>query len=83
MPVPKDRLDAAFFDILERLILGKMKMFVGAVQAAGKKGTRGRIKSTRGFWKGTLGVAMECGMGRNTGDQMRSVFEICRKVAGG
>ena len=74
-----------YFIPLEKLIpeLGKpqIRLFLGLVNPDDEEGTRNRISTEKRVIKAKFGVATECGMGRFTREQFRSVLEVCASVA--
>jgi hypothetical protein len=85
LPVPKDRVDEAYYKPLQDLKLSpETDLVLGLVHANDLKGTQSRIataSSVLGDGR-RFGVSTECGMGRTSRDELDSIFEICRDVTG-
>ncbi len=80
MPVPKDRLDEAYYAPLKDLKLGPDgELVLGLVHGGDLEGTEKRIETARKFGK-NFAVATECGMGRTKKDEFDSVLEIMAAV---
>ena len=80
MPVPKDRLDTAYFDPLKNLDIGDAKLFLGLVHSHDEDGTRQRLKAAQAVYPHPFGVATECGMGRTPLEDVDSIFAVARNV---
>ena len=80
MPVPKDRVDAAYFDPLRKLEIGDAKLFLGLVHAHDEDGTKQRLKMAQAIYPHSFGVATECGLGRTPPEDIDSIFTICRNI---
>lgn len=80
MPVPRDRNDAAYFEPLKALDLRGARLYLGLVHANDEKGTRAKIHAARSVYRGDLGVATECGMGRTPPEELDSILTISEAV---
>jgi hypothetical protein len=65
LPVPKERVDAAYFAPLQKLaVKARTELYLGVVHSVdGTVGTQARIAAARNFTP-RFGVATECGCGR-------------------
>ncbi|KAE9374870.1 hypothetical protein N431DRAFT_438268 [Stipitochalara longipes BDJ] len=80
MPVPKDRVDEAYYAPLKELKLRKeTELYLGLVHGGDLDGTWKRIE-TAARVVGAFGVATECGMGRTAKGEFDSVLEILAAV---
>lgn len=85
LPVPKDRVDEAYYKPLQDLKLSaETDLVLGLVHANDLQGTQSRIATASGVLGDgrRFGVSTECGMGRTPRDELDSIFEICREVTG-
>jgi hypothetical protein len=85
LPVPIDRSDQAYFAPLAELDLHpETEVFLGLVHHAdGIEGAERRMAAAEPFVP-AFGVGTECGIGRgHTYDEISTLFEIHRAVAGG
>ena len=80
MPVPKDRTNEHFFKPLANLKLDKTKLFLGLVHPNDEEGTKQRIAAAQSVYSEVFGVATECGLGRTSVENLKSIFEISRSV---
>ena len=81
MPVPKGRVDVAYFLPLEQLKLpARTRLYLGLVHAHDEGGTRKRIQAARSVYRQGFGVATECGLGRTPKEDFDSIFRICSAV---
>ena len=86
MPCPKDRTDVAYYEPLKQLSIdASTKLFLGLVHPFDKEGTLKRIAAAQEVYRGSFGVATECGMGRmppeGKDDKVDSIFEILAAVS--
>lgn len=81
LPVPKSRVDAAFFAPLAQLELGGTELYLGLLHPDNEERTRERIKAAAGF-VGTFGLATECGLGRSSQAELDSILRIAKSVTG-
>lgn len=83
LPVPRDRTDDTYFAPLSSLELHpETKLYLGLVHHTdGVEGTRQRIEAA-GKVVSDFGVATECGFGRRPSEQVTTLLEIHRDVAG-
>jgi hypothetical protein len=81
LPVPRDRLDAAYFAPLADLATpARTEIYLGLVHATdGVLGTRARIKAAEPFL-GSFGLATECGFGRRPADSLPGLLDIHREA---
>ena len=63
MPVPKDRLDAAYYEPVKRLDIGDTELFLGVVHAHDERRTRERLEMAQSVYPHSFGVATECEWG--------------------
>lgn len=82
MPVPKDRVDEAYFKPLENLKLHETKLFLGVVHPNDEAGTQKRLEVAQAIYPKIAGVSTECGMGRTPPEDLGSILEICAAVTG-
>ena len=85
MPVPKSRDYEAYFEPLMKLRLPKeTKLYLGLIHANDLDGTKRRLAMARKILGSEmdLGVAAECGLGRAPPEDLPSIMEISRAVAG-
>ena len=82
MPVPKDRLDDAYFAPLKSLgsSFGNTQLYLGLVHQDDEDGTRKRIQTAQKVLK-DFGVSSECGFGRSSPERMASIFKIASAVS--
>lgn len=80
MPVPKDRVDAAYFRPMEGLVLGRTELYLGLVHVDDEAGTRQRLEAAQKVYPNITGVATECGLGRSSPEDFQSILEICAAV---
>lgn len=81
MPVPKGRVDAAYFEPLKGLRMGGTELYLGLLHAGDEEGTRKRVVAAAEFI-GPFGLATECGLGRSSRAELESVLDIAKKVTG-
>lgn len=81
MPVPRSRVDGAYFAPLKKLELGKTELYLGLLHANDEEGTRDRIKAAAQSIK-PFGLATECGLGRSSQAELESIIEIAKTVTG-
>ncbi|PVH75935.1 hypothetical protein DL98DRAFT_657774 [Cadophora sp. DSE1049] len=80
MPVPKNRVDKAFYAPLKDLMLNPgTEVYLGLVHARDIEGTQKRIETASLFME-SFGVSSECGLGRATLEEFKSVVEIMATV---
>ena len=80
MPVPKDRIDEAYYQPMANLELQDTKLFLGVVHANDESGTRKRLETAMAVYPDIYGVSTECGLGRTLPEDISSVLEICASV---
>ena len=80
MPVPKDRVDEAYFLPLEDLKALDAKLFLGVVHLDDEAGTRKRLETAQAVYPRVAVVGTECGMGRTLAEHLGSILEICAAV---
>ena len=80
LPVPKDRLDAAYFEPLKGLKIAGAKLVLGLVHAHDQEGTDERVKAAQAVYPYEFGVATECGMGRTPLADVESIYAIAQNV---
>ena len=80
MPVPKDRLDEAYYAPLKRLDIGDTERFLGLVHAHDAQATRERLRIAQSMYSGAIGVSTECGLGRTPAEDIDSILTIARTV---
>ena len=80
MPVPKDRMDEAYFLPLKNLKALETKLFLGVVHPDDEAGTRKRLETAQAVYPSIAGVSTECGMGRTPSEHLGSILEICAAV---
>ena len=81
MPVPKSRIDAAYFEPLKGLQMGSTELYLGLLHAGDEEGTRKRIMVAAEFIK-PFGLATECGLGRSSQEELDSILDIAQKIRG-
>lgn len=81
LPVPKDRVDDAYFEPLERMKLPDTKLFLGLVHAEDESGTRRRIERASKAVQRPFGISTECGLGRTSAEKLESIFAISVAVS--
>lgn len=82
MPIPKTRIDEAYFAPLRDLQLGDTRLYLGLVHYDDLDGTRQRVKTAAKVLQGReFGVATECGMGRTPAEQLDSILAISAAVS--
>jgi hypothetical protein len=80
MPVPKDVAKEAYFRPLKDLELNDTKLFLGLVHPNDESGTRERLKAAQIVYPSVAGVSTECGLGRTSVEEFKSVLETCASV---
>jgi len=84
MPVPKDRVDDAYFESLARLRPAVEEsgtdVVLGLVHAFDEEGTRARMKTATKFIGENFAIATECGMGRTPVEHLDSILKISANV---
>ena len=81
MPVPKDRVDDAYFKPMEQLRLGEAtKLFLGVVHPGDESGTKARLEAAVKVFPHVTGVSSECGFGRTPMEDVQSMLNICKSV---
>lgn len=83
MPVPKDRMDEAYFKPMADLKLNDTQLFLGLVHANDKEGTMKRIDVAQSVYTKSFGVATECGLGRTPPGELDSILGIFASVTAG
>ena len=81
MPVPKNRVDEAYFRPLEQLELRGTDVYLGVLHPNDEEGTRKRIETASRFIS-PFGLATECGLGRSSQADLDSILEIAAVLAG-
>ena len=81
LPVPKSRVDAAYFAPLKQLELGDTELYLGLLHPDDELVTRERIKAA-GVFVATFGLATECGLGRSSQAELDSILRIAKRVTG-
>ena len=77
MPVPKDRVDTAYFEPMRRLALhDETELYLGLVHADDMQGTLERMGAARKVISKDFGVATECGLGRTPAELIDNILEI-------
>ncbi|KAI9700135.1 MAG: hypothetical protein M1820_006917 [Bogoriella megaspora] len=76
LPVPRDRLDEAYYEPLKRLEMADAKLYLGLVRENDQEGTALRIKLAQDAYPKGFGIATECGMGRTPRQDVSSIFDI-------
>ncbi len=64
MPVPKDRMDEAYFLPLKDLNALETKLFLGVVHPNDEASTRKRLETAHAVYTSMAGVSTECSLGR-------------------
>ena len=82
MPVPKERTDGTFFSALKDLKLNDTKLHLGVVHAHDMTGTKDRLEAASKVYPNIAGVSTECGLGRTSKEDVKSVLEICASITG-
>ena len=81
LPVPKDRVDPAYYTPLQDLILPEnTDLYLGLVHHDDPAGDLARIKAARAVVS-TFGVASECGWGRTDPGKVPGLLESHRRAA--
>ena len=81
MPVPRSRVDAAYFAPLKNLKLGKTELYLGLLHANDEEGTRDRIKAAAEVIA-PFGLTTECGLGRSWQAELESILAVAKTVTG-
>ena len=80
MPVPKSRVDKAFYAPLKSLKLNpETEVCLGLVHAMDFEGTQKRIETASLFLE-SFGISSECGLGRATLEEFESVVDIMASI---
>lgn len=80
LPVPRNRVDAPYFEPLNQLRLNSTRLFLGLVHAGDEAGTIERINIAHKTYPHDFGVATECGLGRTPRDEIDSILSISKAV---
>jgi len=82
MPVPRDRMDAAYYEPLSDLWPDlSAELYLGLVhQSGGIAATRQRIDLAERF-AADFGIATECGLGRRSPDTIPGLLDLHRQAA--
>jgi len=82
MPVPRDRMDAAYYEPLSDLWPDRSaELYLGLVhQSGGIAATRQRIDLAERF-AADFGIATECGLGRRSPDTIPGLLDLHRQAA--
>ena len=80
MPVPKDRIDASYFEPLKNLKLNDTKLYLGLIYPDDEEGTKERIEAAKKVCPVSFGVASACGMGRLTKEGAKSILKIAKAI---
>lgn len=85
MPVPKSRVDDAYFEPLRQLIPvleeRGTQLVLGLVHAGDEDGTRERMSTAKKFVGDRFGIATECGMGRTARSDLDSILQLSARFA--
>ena len=85
MPVPKERVDEAYYEPLKWLNDAEgMELYLGVVHYDDLEGTKKRLSCAARALEGkniSFGVASECGMGRTPPTHLNSILEISKAVS--
>lgn len=81
MPVPRNRVDEAYFAPLKNLKLGETELYLGLIHANDEEGTKERIKVAAEFIT-PFGLTTECGLGRCSQAELESILKIAKTVTG-
>jgi hypothetical protein len=83
MPVPLHSNDDEYFAPLADLSIGDTTLYIGLIHYTDRaEGALQRLATCRRYFRGPLGVATECGLGRRPPDQsLIRLLEIHREVA--
>ena len=77
MLVPKDRVDTAYFEPMQRLALNdETELYLGLVHADDMHGTLERMGAARKVISKDFGVATECGLRRTPAGLIDNIVEI-------
>lgn len=80
MPVPKDRVDDAYFEPLKDLKLGTdAELVLGLAHPGDLEGTKKRIE-VAGKFAETFAVSTECGMGRMKDGEFEDALQVLAAV---
>ncbi len=81
MPVPPDRLDAAYFAPLADLkTYSSTEIYLGLIHCDDHDGNLARVRAAAGMLS-RFGIASECGWGRTDPDRVPGLIEAHRKAA--
>ncbi|MCJ1449378.1 MAG: hypothetical protein MMC23_009898 [Stictis urceolatum] len=80
MPVPKDRIDTAYYRPFIDLDIKRTQLYLGLVHPHDEHGTETRIALAQKALKANFGVSTECGMGRMSVEELKSVFSIAASL---
>ena len=81
IPVPKSRIDAAYFAPLRTLEIGNTVLYLGLLHAKDDDGTKLRIEAASKVIA-PFGLAAECGLGRSSKTELDSILEIAKRLSG-
>lgn len=81
MPVPRSRVDEAYFAPLKNLKLGETELYLELIHANDEEGTRDRIKVAAEFIS-PFGLTTKCGLGRCSQAELESILKIAKTVTG-
>ncbi|KAK4500571.1 hypothetical protein PRZ48_008760 [Zasmidium cellare] len=83
-PVPKDRIDEAYFTPLKATLMPKLdcstELYAGLIHPHDLEGTKKRLAVARKVLGNNIGISTECGLGRKNQEWLDSVLEIARAV---
>lgn len=80
--VPKDRSDTAYSNQLKTLDIGDAKLFLGLIHTRDENGTKQRLETAQAIYPHSFGVATECGMGRESLENVDSISTIATNATG-
>jgi len=82
MPVPRSRVDDAYFAPLRELRAPDTKLYIGLVHLTdGLDGATRRLGVFRRHYSGRFGVATECGWGRRKLETIPALMRLHREIA--
>ncbi|KAF1953787.1 hypothetical protein CC80DRAFT_568808, partial [Byssothecium circinans] len=82
LPVPKERKDVEYFELLRGLKWEVPELYLGLVHEGDEEGTRERIAAAgKVLGEREFGVATECGMGRISSEDVEDIIKIMKTVS--
>lgn len=81
MPVPRDRIDDAYFEPLDSFEPGDAKLYLGLVHLTGGVDTSLELLATAKRHAEGFGIATECGFGRRAPETLPDLMDIHRQLA--